>query len=166
MIDFDISVTSPLLERDGDARVWGVGSPPPTIDIVLSNFTGGAGNGYSVRSSVEFFSNATLDVLGSNRPYPSRVLVEQLSESFVREGGQFAIRASLRYPEVPPGEAVATIQFGWRQHAFLHVTDGRGNSRQLWLPEGRNGEFTRGDHVPGRGYSIDFKATGANNEQA
>lgn len=166
MIDFDISVTSNLLERDGDARVWVAGSPPPTLDIVLSNFTGGEGNGYSVRPSVEFFAYATLDMAGSVRPYPARVTVEELSDPFVRGQEQYALRATLRFPEVPSSDATATLQFGWRQHAFLLVTDGRGNSRQLWLPEGRNGDFDRGNHVPGRGYSIDFKATGGSNEQA
>ena len=166
MIDFDISVTSPLLERDGDARAWRAGSPPPTIDIVLSGFTGGSGNGYSIRPQIDFYAAAVLDMAGSLRPYPCRVVVEELSPSFVKPDEQYALRATLRYPDVTSEDAEATIRFGWRQHGFLLVVDGRGNSRQLWLPEGRNGDFDRGNLVPGRGYTIEFKATGGSNEQA
>lgn len=157
MIDFDISISSPLLERDGDARDWPVGAPDPTLDIVLANFSGGRGNGYSVRPNIKFTAHAA--VLRDKkpvRPHPTRVVVQQLSEDFVRAGEQFAVRATLYYPHPPKGSDGVAVRFGWGASSHIVIEDGRGISRILWLPEGADHQFSKGDPVPASSYSINF----------
>lgn len=157
MIDFDISVSSAVLSADGNPEPWDGRRGIPTIDITLSNFTGGQGNGYSVRHHIVPYVRAQLDIAGSTRPHPARVAIVELSDSFVQGNEQYGIQLALSYPHIPEG-GVGRMQFGWRQQAFLEVTDGRGNFRQMWLPGGTNGDFDRGDQVPSRGYQLKFDA--------
>lgn len=158
MIDFDTSISSPLLERDGDARQWPVDVPAPTIDIVLANFSGGQGNGYSVRANINFTAQAVVLLDGKPwRPHPARVKVEQLSPSFLKEGEQFCIRAIALYPMPPTEGQTILVRFGWGAQGHIEVNDGRGQRRILWLPEGLNGDFAKGGAVPAADYRIKFE---------
>ena len=157
VIDLDISVVPSLLERDGDVSPYRASDAPPTIQIVLSNFEGGRGNGYSIRPNINFYAHAVLNRSGREQPYPCRMVVHEHTESYVKPGGQYALTAEFRCPlALLEGDTVRAVM-GWRAHAFLLVEDGRGSSRQVWLPQGQNGNFELGDGAAAKTYALKFE---------
>ena len=157
MIDFEVSINPSHLKQNNAVEAFVVGDTAPSIDITLSEFSGGKGKGYSVVLGTKFTSSLSVERGGKTLQFPSRAVVEELSGDYVFAGSQYGMRVQFETMYRPLEGDKATGTLGWGASAHISVSDGRGSSKVVYLPGGIDGEFSRGDNKPAASYTVRFE---------